>query len=346
MLIATPNNAHPSSVTVTANGQTFDLTVTKLAQDLIRVYGYVPNTIYSTLSIKFQKSTSTRAEYQVLSFKVSSVGMQEYQASYEVYVDGVNCGTAHDIDITAYTDSPAATEFMGIVRVTDWAKYDVLTIWGALYDGSIDSIRANFGTSGLPYEVNYFSGDSLGAWSDTITEYKPGTDSFLGDTQYTPEYTTTLFCITIDLTGIDRTSENIPTVYLSCSYDWSQGAIFNVQYVNGSIFVADTTTSSWWSKFTEFMLGLFNPDSEAAEDFGSEAAQKADELDEINQQLQDVTRPAVEDIPTDLNDYIAPSDTQAIANSMAQLTNDSLFTTILCIGLIISMIGYVLYGKR
>ena len=346
MLVVTPNGVYPSKVSVTADTQTFDLTVYKVAQDLIRVSGYIPNTMYSTLNIKFQKTSSTKAEYQFLSLKVSSVGMQEFQANYEVYVDGVNYGTEHDIELPSYADTPSSTEYMGIVRVLDWAKYDVLTIWGAVYDGSIDSIRANFGTSGLPYTVNYFSGDSLGAWSDTITEYKPGTDSYLGDTQYTPEYNTVLFCITIDLAGVDRAAEDLPTIYISGSYDWSQGAFFNVQYVNGGILVADTSTPSLWNRFTSFMKGLFNPDDSDSENEISEAEQIAGEIDDLNSQLQEMDRPSVDEIPVDLGVYVSPADTQLMAAQLTTFTNDSLFGTILSMSLVISMIGYVLYGKR
>lgn len=349
MLISTPSGEQPISVSVTANSQTFDLTINKIASDLIRVSGYVPNTLYSTLIVKFQKSTSTRTYYQILSCKVSGMGMQEYQASADVRIENVTYSTNQHIDLTGVTpDEHAATSYQARINVYDWEKFDQLSVWGSVDGASIDSIRATLGTAGLPMETNFYQYNDAGTWTEYVFETDPSHDYALesGASLSTPFYGKYLYCITIDLSNVDRTSTEPIYVYMTGHYDTMYGASYNCQYVNGSVYVADTSSMTWWKRFTSFMTGLFEGDSQDAEDFQQDAAQKGEEMDDLNNQFQDTTKPSVDDIPTDLDGYVPQTDIAEVKSSFSLITQNSLFSTFLMMGLTVALIAYILYGKR
>lgn len=350
MLISIPSGQQPTSVSVTANSQTFTLTVNKIASDLIRVSGYVPNTLYSTLSIKFQKTASTRTYYQILSCKVSGIGMQEYQASADVYIDGVTYSTNQHIDLTGATpDEHAATSYQTRINIYDWEKFDQLSIWGSVDGASIDSIRATLGTAGLPMETNFFQYNDAGSWTEYVFETDPSRDYALesGASMSTPFYGKYLYCITIDLSNVDRTSTEPIYVYMTGHYDTMYGASYNCQYVNGSVFVADTSSMTWWQRFTNFMSGLFEPDdSNDADEYEKESDQQRDDLDNMNDQMAEVSKPDVGSIQMDVSGYVDSGASQNFAVALSGLTNNSLLVSMMCITLTIALVGYVLYGKR
>lgn len=294
ILISTPANEHPSAVTVSANSQTFSLTVNKISSELIRVSGYVPNTLYTTLSIQFTKSNSTRTYYQVLSCKVSGIGMQEYQASADVAIENVIYPTGTHIDLVGQTpDSHAALSYTTRINVYDWEKFDELTVWGSVDRGSVDSIRATLGTAGLPMEVNYFQYNDAGSWNEYVFETDPAHDYALesGASMSTPFYGKYLFCITIELSNLDRTSTEPIYIYMTGHYDSMYGAKFNCQYVNGSVYVADTSSMTWYQRFTNFLSDLFGEGKgeesvDALDDSSASISQGTSDIESFEQQQQ------------------------------------------------------------
>lgn len=292
ILISTPANEHPSAVTVTANSQTFSLTVNKISSELIRVSGYVPNTLYTTLSIQFTKSISTRSYYQVLSCKVSGIGMQEYQASADVAIENVIYPTGTHIDLVGQTpDLHAALSYTTRINVYDWEKFDQITVWGSVKWGSIDSVRATLGTAGLAMETNFFQFNDAGSWTEIILEHRPAADAYLGDTMSTPFYGDYLYCITIDLANVDRTSTEPIYIYMTGHYDSMYGATFNCQYVNGSVYVADTSSMTWYQRFTNFLSDLFGEGKgeesvDALDDSSASISQGTSDIESFEQQQQ------------------------------------------------------------
>lgn len=349
LLIVTPTNEQPTKVSVTANAQTWDLTVHKISNQLIRVSGFVPNTLYTSIGVKFQKASSTRASYQILSFKVSSISVQEFQASADITIDNVTYATNQHIDfIGATPDLHATVDYQTRINVYDWEKFDQLTIWGSVDGATIDSVRATLGTVGLPMEVNYFQYNDLGSWTEYVFETDPAHDYAVegGASVNTPFYGKYLFCITIDLASVDRTLTEPIYVYMTGLYDTFYGAIYNCQYVNGSVFVADTSSVSWWNRFTAFMTGILDAESQEAEDFQEDAAQKGEEMDDLNSQLDNVTKPPVSNVVTDLDAIVDPSTASRVTYIFGNLVGEPLIVSMLMITLTIALVSYILFGKR
>lgn len=303
MLLWNPSGQRPSSASVTMNGSTTNLEVFAIGSNMCRIVGYVPNDWYEVVKVNFKKSTSTTQTYEVLSCKVTPVGVQEFVC--DASVDIANTGT---FGINEYINvgSNGLTEaaYTQIrIDVRDWYKYDTLTIWGSCQTLGITAIRASLDTLGLPFTVSYFQALPTGETSEYNYDYRynenysggGGYGNGYGDVSTAIEYgAKTLFCITIDLNGVDRSlTTSLLLVYITGTYYGLYGYSFNCQYVNGSVTTADTSSLSWWNRFTVFMEDLFGSDSssDALDELGGTSdsiSQSASDIHNFEQSQQAV----------------------------------------------------------
>lgn len=333
----------PTSASVTVDKTPFPLDVLLIGSNLTRIVGYIPNAWYTVLTVDLKKGSSTIAAYEVLSCKVTGVGVQEFTASASVYFEDYGHSGYYDVPehIPFYVENSGgyysdASDWLARVEVYDWEKYDSLSVWGSVTSASIESIRASLETTALDYTINYIDAESPESFID-------------GDPAYsvTNEWGKYLFNITIDLSGVDRTLGSSPLlIYFTGSRDTTVSGGFNCQYVNGSIATADTTEIKWWNRFTSFMQSLVGGDTANSEEFEGEAADKRDELDGLNQEMESVTKPDIEDIDTSLESFVSDDDLALVGESFSQITGDSLITTMLVMGLSVALLAYILYGKR
>jgi len=347
ILISVPSGQQPSQMSVTANSQTFNLTISKISSELYRASGYVPNTTYTNLGIAVKKTTSARAVYEVLSCKVSGIGVQEFQASADVEHNGIVYAIPNAIDITAVTpDTHQSDDYQARITVYDWEKFDELTIWGSISWGTLDSLRATLGTAGLEMEVNYFQNSDGGGWTDYHLDYLPSSDYIMGNTHYTPHYGKYLFCATIDLANVDRTSSEPIYMYLTGMYDQMYGATLTVQYVNGSVFVADTTDVTWWTRFTSFFTDLFGGDTAEADAFKEDMQQQGQVVGDAAEQIDTVTRPALDDVDVDIGQFVDAAGTQQVSDLFGQLFSNNLVLNMVLVSLMVALAAFIIFGKR
>lgn len=366
--------ALPSSVSVRYNGNYTALTIVDLGNNLCRVYGNLPYAYYEDIFLKLVKSGTAATTYEFLSVKVSAVRVTDFQAQGKLYrsFSDSNPLTLPNNFSVASTGADTTYAYKLIpVRISDWRKYDSITLFGSITSMALNSFRASVGSKGLPYTITYmesiptsYDGES---WTDyrynshTETTYLPDSDPEIHDetsfedgtgTASGGSYSTVsyggavLYTITIDLSGIDRTVTGDLECYFTCIADPGIGYAFNVQNCTGSVITADTSTVNWWTKFTSFMQNLFSPDTSDSDQFQGEAQEKADEMENANQVLDNVTKPSVDDIVTDFSDFASDDDFAVVGSSFGALVNDSLFTTILLMSLTVALLAYVLYGKR
>lgn len=341
MLIRIPTPHPITGASCTVNTTTTTLEVYRIGDNLVRIIGELPDATYETINIKLTRSGTTSQPYEVLSCKVTPLLQQEFVADAEVYLESYGDSGYYGVpeiinfwrdNSVYYSDS---SPWMARVHVYDWQKYDSLSVWGSSTGASIESIRASVGTTALDYTCNYIDVES----GESFIDGDPAST-------VTHDYGKYMFSITIDLSGVDRTLADPLYIYFSGSYDITVLTTFNCQYVNGQIVTADTSNVTWWQKFTSFMSGLFGGESSDAEDFRDDAAQKGEEMDDLNNQLQEVTKPPVDEVQTDLDGYISPDDAGVVTDTMLALTGDSLITSMLMITLTIALVAYILFGKR
>lgn len=355
MLVTFTSGTAPTAVAVMYNGIAYPLKIAQINATTARIYGDIPDTLYSNVLVRFTRSSSTVSYYEVLSCRITGVTAQEFVADASVLIDGTTYSTATQIEVAG--NDISETSYSQIrIDVYDWMKYDTVTIWGSALTMGLTSVRATVDTVGLPFEMSYTQTIATGETTDytyhyTYTENYTGGGGYgdgYGDLNTAIEYNgKILYCITIDLSGVDRTlTTSSLRVFLTGVYTGTYGYTFNCQYVNGSIVVPDTTNASWWTRFKNFMTDLFGGDTAESDDYQDEAGQQRDELDGLNTQLEDVNKPDVDGIQMDIGGYVDGGDSQAFAGALASLTGNSLLISMMCITLTIALVGYVLYGKR
>lgn len=358
MLITYPSGYAPTSVKLRYNGTLYPLTMEIVDSTTARVFGdNIPDTLYANLVFQINKSGTTAIQYQVLSCRVSSLLTQEFVADADVYVQGTFHPIATMINVPGDTGSDSGTvRELVLVRVYDWVKYDTVTIWGSATHLPINSIRATLGTAGIPMTVSYMDSANAGYWI-TLEESESGLttdgiysgdDLYWGEAEIVPEGTI-LFCLTFDMSEVDRTQyANDPlSVYFSGLYETVWGYSFNCQYVSGSIVVADTTNASWWARFTAFFTDLLGGDKEEdGEEFADTMESQSQQMQEAVQDMNEVTRPAVEDVQVSVDEYVNPEDMDAVGDIVGGLMENQLVSSMVMISLILSLAAYVIYGKR
>lgn len=298
ILVWHPNADQMSSASCTNNGSTTNLTVVYLGNNISRIYGKVPNKFYEKLEITVKKSTSTTSTFQLLSCRVTPLQVTSFSVDADLrryWSDPapIKCPGNFTVDGTgSYGD--ATTNQLIRIDVNDWQKYDKITIYGSFNQMAVTSVRASIGNLGLPYEITYMQSvptgtDAIGqssyeyhSWTETNYYTAPdnpdegSSEDGYGSGESTEFSTITfggnvLYTITIDVTGIDRT-QNTPLVCVFTNLqNPAYGYSVNVQNISGAITLADTSSVSWWNRFTSFMTDLFGAkdDSSALDDLGS-----------------------------------------------------------------------------
>ena len=310
MLITHAAGRAPKHVKVRYNGGYYTLTKVAIDDRTTRVFGdNIPDALYADLVFEIVKNDTYTDYYQILSCRVTPLAKQDYAAEAYLYRSVTD---SSPLKAPAnYTVDGNGADYMHTmghlikVHITDWRKYDAITIYGSFSKVGLNSIRPSIGNKGLPYEINYtvsnptyaenkgFVDTNYYLWSDekyyehdesyqgsiegsTVGEVVVGTDIGYGGN--------ILYTMTIDLTGVDRSITNDLVVYFTLVYDSQAGYAANVQNVTGSINTADTSSVSWWSRFTSFMNDLFgSKDSDALDDLGS----SSDSISQNTSQIHD-----------------------------------------------------------
>ena len=349
---------HQSGEPITdAKVGSMSLSVTRVNTYVSRVYGMIPNGYYKNLTISLNKASTSSVTWEVLSCRYTPLSILNSTATGEIWVDGdinnkVQCpgdyvSEGGGADITLPVQVP--------VLVSDWQKYDTVTIHGSMAGIGLNSVRASIGDLGVPYEITYTASVPSGTAENyresvSITHYDTS-DTYYGT--ITGAYDTnaiylgkTLFTVTIDLTGVNRQVTNPLTVWFTgVTYD-SYSHMFNVQGLTGGILVADTTEVTWWTRFTSFFTELFGGDTPEADDFKDDMQQQGQLVEDAADQIDTVTRPALDDVDVDIGQFVDPEGTQLASDLFGQLFSNNLVMTMVMISLMVALAAFIIFGKR
>lgn len=259
---------YPSSVSVTQAGSSRSLTVTRIDNNLSRVYGAIPNAFYEELSITFNKPTTSNVIWELLSCKATPVAKTEYPASAQIY--GMDDNTYVDCPgLYSYynsNDGVASGRGQYAIVVSDWQKFDSITIVGSVSGFGLNSVRANIGSRGLPFEISYTSTNSNGSYEERFLEHET---AYFTEEGYSEGVThgeviawdmydsKVLYNVTIDLSGVDRAQTTPLYLYFTGVVFFPQGYTVQVIGVTGTVNTADTSGSSWWQRIKTHFNSLF-----------------------------------------------------------------------------------------
>lgn len=326
MLVNTSDNPITSAYSIWQGSKT-QLTVSPVGDNLCRIYGRMSYHTYSQLILEI--NCSGTGYYEVLSCKVSNLlynsfsvrGKMQVTSGETVTVEQADAGTSCFANIT---NEYASWEAM-VWSAENWKLYDTLSFTFCVRSGSVSSITAQHDNKFVPVTVSPIIDGDGGYSNGSIWRFE----------------------VTIDLSGLDRTSNKIPYIYLSGESDTDYSQYIQLLRTTGYV-ESDTPDllKVYFDRLFATLIDLFGDDAGSSAGFQEEAGQQRDELDDMNQQLENVTKPPVDGIQMDVNDYIDSGDTRALSIALAGLTGDSLMIRMMCIVLTIALVGYVLYGKR
>ncbi len=343
MLITYIPGTVPDSVQFLARGEYRNLTILEIVPGLARIYGGTPAYYFDELQFVFNRNSTNQTSVQILSCRIRSVARQHFEASGQVYMYNTYYPFSTYIEYpgieTANHNVNSTTQIR--IDVTDWAKYDMLTIWGTADYVALQSIQATIDVVGLPITVSYMSNIETNEWTDWTVDASGDTGAAVSMPHYNGKI---FYCIEIDVSEVDPAlSDNPLHLYMTGVFQAYSGFIFNCEYVNGSIIVADTSGASWWTKFTTFMTELFSPDSPEADDFSSEMESQGAVMDDMVGQMDTVEKPDIEDVNVDAGAYV---DSEAMATTgqvMNEFMMNEMVLTMLLIAASVGLGAFIVF---
>ena len=252
MLVSYSYGTKPDYVEVAVGSKWVALEIREIQNGLARIVGRFDYTFYNSVKVRFRKSATASSTVEVFSCKVTPLTVQEFLADAAVVIGSSTYKVGTTINISAADDITATNTAQIRIDVKDWQKYDELSIWGSSFVMSLDSFRASISTSGLPITINYIACNDAGSGFD----YYYGSSEGYGE--LTSEYGKYLFCVTIDLTNVDRTLADPLYLYITGQWNKTYHPSFTCQYVNGHVFTADTSDVTFWVRFKEFLNICFS----------------------------------------------------------------------------------------
>lgn len=362
-----------SSASITSGSTTQNLTVLYIGENQTRIYGAIPNAFYEDLNITINKSTTTNCTFELLSCKVTPLSTIDNPASGTLkryYSDPNPLSLPANFTVDSVYESSGYEYLLIPVTITDWRKYDQVTLFGSISKAALNSFRASIGSKGLPYTITYMESiptsesswgyyshewfsstetnyyDIEGNYSDIPAEFSKEDGFAAGDYDGYSVVSyggSVLYTVTIDLTGIDRSISGNLECFFTCIADPQLGYAFNVQNATGSVLTADTTSVSWWVRFTTFMTDLFGGDTEKADQFQDDMQEANDALTDANEQLDAVTKPAVEDVPLDPSIYLDAEGTAQAGQIVQSLLGNELVLPMASITLIVGLAAFIIF---
>lgn len=346
-----------TGASVTAGSASKSLTVLALGDGLTRIYGNLPSAWYEFLTVNLTQAGTGRITCEVLSCRVTTLAATDFKATGFMFRDDdtsdrITCPGSYMVegggaDITV----PWQTS----IQITDWQKFDTVTVYGSISGIGLNSVRCSLGAKGLPFEITYTSTNPTGTgetYTETvsITHYET-TDRYYGEIRGTHDTNFSylgkvLFTITIDLTGVDRTDTNTLVVYFTgVTYDLHAHA-FNCQNLSGSVVTPDTSGVTWWGRFTAFFTNLLGGDSSQADQFADQMEEQSQQMQDAVDQMDDVTRPPVSDIEVSIDGYLDAEGMEAVGGIVDGFLGNPLVMAMVMISLIVSLAAYVIFGKH
>lgn len=180
------------------DGSSTDLTVVDLGNGLCRIYGYVPQYAYNSLGFSFTSPGTTYCT--ILSLKVSSKALSGFSVPVSAFLfadgkwkDFTYSGSGESASVKIpISNSITSWYYSAGINFSNWQNYDFIDIAFSLYGAaSINSLSAMFDSA---------DGDLIGSYIPI--DYSHISQSFYNDGNYE-------VVVRIDLTGVDRTSDNV-----------------------------------------------------------------------------------------------------------------------------------------
>lgn len=327
-----------TSVTFGDGVQQYGLTVTHIKDTLYRVYGQVTTQRISDIYLTFNCSGAGPSYCTIYSFRMANnTGLVSDIEAY-CEIDAVNDYHAviHYVPTDEinhrYIETDSSTTnnwFDCFIYTNDWKKYDYIDFWFLFGCTSITSISAHMATSVIPIEVSEIEIPSLGE---------------------------NTFCISIrmDLTGIDRSSNDIPVITINGNLDFDTVSVIAFQGCSGHILSGTRSPllyffgqlESWILNLGDRIVAAVGGNSSSANDFQNQLDQELDRLDQAQSVMDSVTKPAIDSIDVSVDQYVSQADIQVLSTPLSIFFKGEIFSKIIIMSILLATVSYTLFGKK
>lgn len=309
-----------------------NLTCVNISGNYFRIYGtcyYSSTTFY----VYFQATGLSVVIFN--SVKVSFDRMTHYD------IDAYCKITSNELNDTihyVHTDTinsrtwKAGTEYLLLAYRLDvytdhWKKFDYLEFSFAIKAQSVSSVSASLGSTVIPCEVSFVAND--------ITTYE-----------------SIIINVRLDLTNINRTSSEVPTIVINGQL--TPNAYNLVNFVSAAGFVGSSNgdlisflfrdlsikLSGWFSSLESALSG----DTSSGDQFKEDSSGLISGLDDISASMDAVDRPSMGNINADFTGDISDAGV-LMGNLFSVFTAESWLSRIFLASVTMGLLAYILYGK-
>lgn len=274
----------PTSVSVVYGDIDHNLQVKWITGDIYRAFGKISG-LYEEVYIRF--TADGTQSYTLQSCKVSAVTSSRgsCQASLEVQLNGVYYpGTIGTPFIRNPEDFYSAAHYsMGYqaqVTVKDATSFDLVHMQFASNYASISSVRCQYGTTTVPFTLNFIDIESDSSYFYYYENIGEGT--------LLQSYGKVIGSITVDLTGIDRSQDKYLIIIFNGEFTNNTGLYVNVSGIEGEVLLADTKEASWWSWAKDLLSNIKSLPERIAEELGKLYKPDQGKIQSVQQQSQEL----------------------------------------------------------
>ena len=357
------SNGTFTEVYETRAGNRKPLTIVPLGEGLYRIYGDL-HTGSNYPAIYFEFLTSARSSMTVLSCRVSQLPVSYFNLSASGFLYAA--GEWKDIIYSAGSQGAYASvntsgtntwDFKSGVRLDDWRGYDFIDIHCSISGAA---------------SITSVSGYLVNSSGDVLANMVPLDISYISNSFYTDgDYE---LIVRVNLRNLDRTQNFFPMIDI-CGEHGGQSIDFGIYGVTGYVFsdVVDQdifwlkkfwnsvtagfssltssitnsfaslrdTISSGFNRLAELLGASGNTDQ-----FQDEVNQQGDRLDQMDDALNSVTKPALDRVDTDISGIVSDTDLSNVAHVYTYIIDDNIMAPALTMVTILAMMSFALFGKR
>lgn len=320
------------------------LTVENLGDNYYRVYGNTHRHVVSSAGFQLQYQGTGIRSIQLVSFYVSQTSYMQYDTPSTLTLGSQSVtqssGSSYVTLSEDVTVLGSAGAYYGGITTYEWNKYDYMSFQLVFSAVTLNAISVVLDGTAVPFDISYVEGnlpDYNASWSESSTSGQP--------------YVISGVTVVVDLTNADRTSTNPLQITFS-------GTGFDVDVSLGSSvgLIASHdgfTEMNWLQKIWKSLEDGFQSvvdaitgDTSSSDAFNDEVQEELGELEENQNIIDSMTEPDLEGEFGDLSfDADAGAGISFIGDLFSEIYSGP-FALLFFWVVLISMIGYLLYGRR
>lgn len=142
---------------------------------------------------------------------------------------------------------------------------------------------------------------------------------------------------------------NVTPVWGGASFEYGEGFFCQVNTISLFPTIEElpwySVFADWLGKQFDRLIDAFNPDGDSS-GFQDQVDQQGDRLDQMDDALNSVTKPALDRVDTDISGIVSDTDLSNVANVYTYVIDDNIMAPSLTMVTILAMMSFALFGKR